>query len=65
MNLDNIKSKIQIGSLIRSANYNSNEENTYETEMTVDEKKGTTSYFVELFGLFVKIKVDMIMNLNY
>ena len=26
MNLDNIKSKIQIGSLIRSANYNSNEE---------------------------------------
>ena len=56
MNLDNIKSKIQIGSLIRSANYNSNEENTDETEMTVDEKKGTTSYFVELFWFICQNK---------
>lgn len=62
MNLNNINSRIQIGSLIRSANYDTPNNSIDEVDMCTDdktnanEKKGTTSCFVELFWFICQNK---------
>ena len=62
MNLNNINSRIQIGSLIRSANYDTPNNSIDEVDMCADdktnviEKKGTTSCFVELFWFICQNK---------